>query len=121
MFRIVGVVVGVCAFLLVGCARGDESGPEEESRDAAVEQDEPEACNAKTEAHCPKSELECRLTQGLCWNWTVEEDGDSRRCVRGAGICGEIIHPTDPEAFSPIMCTEGCDGDTSADGLAPWK
>ena len=121
MFRFAGVVVGVCASLLVGCARGDENGSEEESRDAAVEQDEPEACNAKTEAFCPKSELECRLAQGLCWNWTVEEDGDSRRCVRGAGICGEIIHPTDPEAFSPIMCTEGCGADAPADGLAPWK
>jgi hypothetical protein len=120
MFRFSGVVVvGVCASLFVGCAQeaDSEDGAQGEGLEVAQEQ----GCDIKAAVSCPSSELECQLAKGLCWHWTVAEDGDHRRCVRGAGICGEVIHPTDPEAFSPIMCLEGCGADAREDDLAPWK
>lgn len=120
MYRFSGVVVvGVCACLFVGCAQGDdgEDIAQGEVREPAQEQ----GCDIKAAVSCPNSELECQLAKGLCWHWTVKEDGDYRLCVRGPGICGEVIHPTDPEQFSPIMCDEGCGAEAREDDLAPWK
>lgn len=111
MIRFANVVLG--ALLLVGCAHG---GNETSSPDASIDQTDGGASGAAS----PQSEIECQVTQGLCWHWTIEEEGDRRVCVRGAGICGEVLHPTDSDAF-PIMCHEGCGDDAPSDDLAPWK
>jgi hypothetical protein len=103
--------VALCASLFVGCAHDVD---ETSSPDASAEQESDGSVGGG-----PRSEAECQITQGLCWHWTLEEDGDQRVCVRGEGICGEVLHPVDPDAF-PIMCHEGCT-DTTEDGLSPWK
>lgn len=106
--------LSACFFLVTGCAQGAD---EPLSPDASVEENED--CST-ADASCPRSEIECQITEGLCWHWTIETIDDQRVCVRGDGICGEVLHPTDSDAF-PVMCHEGCEGGAPQDGLSPWK
>jgi hypothetical protein len=81
--------------------------------------DDDELCDDSAGVACP-TEVDCQVKYGLCWRWTVEGEGCARRCVQGGGLCGEVLHPTDSNAF-PVLCSEGCEDDASADGIAPWK